>query len=99
MRKFAIVIALMPVLLLGGSGCLSKTKTVKKAPPASLSAADKKKVEAYYIEGVYAYADGDTAKAMAAWKKGLAIDPKHAATRKSMAEAKAKLKAIKQLDK
>ena len=95
-RKF-LIFALLPLLVMGLTACVAKTKVVKKTT-VSLSAAQKKKVEAYYIEGVYAYADGDTVKAMAAWKKGLAIDPHHAPTRKSMAEARAKVKAIKQLE-
>lgn len=95
MKKKFLLFALLPLLVLGLGACVPKAKVVKKT---SLSASQKKKVEAYYIEGVYAYADGDTVKAMKAWKKGLAIDPHHAPTRKSMAEARAKLKAIKQLE-
>jgi Tfp pilus assembly protein PilF len=91
----------LALLVLGAfalAACTPKPKVVKK-PAAARPAADKAKVEAFYIEGVYAYAEGDTAKAMAAWKKALALDPKHAPTLKAMAEAKAKVEAVKKLDK
>lgn len=91
--------ALLVLAALGLAACQPKAKAVKKPRPAAapVSAADARKVEAHYIEGVYAYAEGDTAKAVAAWKKALAIDPRHAPSLKAMAEAKAKMDAVKKL--
>lgn len=98
-RRFALALAVVPLALLGLGACASKPKAVKKPPVATKPAADPAKVEAHYIAGVYAYAEGDTAKAMDAWKKALKLDPKHKPTLKAMAEAKAKLEAVKQLSK
>lgn len=94
MRRLTLCLLPLAALLL--AGCPSKPKTVKK--PAAASPAAKSKAQAFYIEGVYAYAEGDTAKAMAAWKKALALDPRHAPTKKAMAEAKAKIEAVKKLE-
>lgn len=90
-------LALLPLALLSLNACQPKPKPARK-PAAARPAADPAKVQAFYIEGVYAYAEGDTAKAIAAWKKALALDPKHEPSLKAMAEAKAKLKAVKKLD-
>lgn len=99
MRKPALALLLIPAALLL-FGCPPRPKPAPKpAAKAALSSADKKKLEAHYIDGVYAYAEGDTAKAMASWKKALALDPKHGPTLKAMAEARAKLDAVKKLEK
>ena len=90
--------ALLPLLaLLPLTACHSKPKAPKKPSAAARPAVDPAKVEAVYIQGVYAYAEGDTAKAIEAWKKALALDPKHQPSLKAMAEAKAKLEAVKKL--
>lgn len=89
---------LLPWLALSLSGCPKPVVNKPVAKAVSLSAAEKKKVEDHYIAGVYAYAEGDTAKAMSAWKKALALNPKHGPTLKAMAEAKAKLDAVKKLE-
>lgn len=96
-RAAALAFALATLAL---AGCLPKPKPATKKPvAASMSKADAAKAEELYIEGVYAYAEGGTAKAMAAWKKCLALNPKHAAAKKAMAEAQAKLDAVKKLPK
>ena len=94
MRKLAL--ALLPAALLL-AGCPPRPKPEAKPAAKAVSAADKKKAESHYIEGVYAYAEGDTAKAIAAWKKCLGLNPKHAAAKKAMAEAQAKQEAVKKL--
>lgn len=95
MRALAWILA--PLLALSLTGC-PKPAPKPVAKVSTLSAATKKKVEDHYIAGVYAYAEGDTAKAMSAWKKALALNPKHGPTLKAMAEAKAKLDAVKKLE-
>ena len=96
LRAAALAYALATLTL---SGCLTKPKPEAKKPaPVSVSKADAAKAEAFYIEGVYAYAEGSTDKAIAAWKKCLALNPRHSAAKKAMAEAQAKLDAVKKLD-
>lgn len=96
MRKLALALVPAAFLLFG---CPPRPKPTPKPVAKALSSADKKKLEAHYIDGVYAYAEGDTAKAMASWKKALALDPKHGPTLKAMAEARAKMDAVKKLEK
>jgi Tfp pilus assembly protein PilF len=94
MRRIALSLLLPLSLFL--AGC--PPKPAPKPAVKALSAADKKKVEAHYIAGVYAHAEGDTAKAMASWRKALALDPRHGPTRKAMAEARAEAEALKKLE-
>jgi Tfp pilus assembly protein PilF len=96
MKRLALSLLLPLSLFL--AGCPPKPKPAPKPVAKALSAADRQKVEAHYIAGVYAHAEGDSAKAMASWKKALALDPRHAPTRKAMAEAKAQADALKKLE-
>jgi tetratricopeptide (TPR) repeat protein len=80
----------------GAFACKPQVKaTPKKTVAVSASARDQ--AEDLYIQGVYAYADGKTEDAIAAWKKCLKLNPKHAKARKALGEAKAKQKEVEKL--
>ena len=51
-----------------------------------------------YLQGVYAYAAGDTRKALGLWQEALVLDPEHKQAHQAMEEANRKLKAIAELD-
>lgn len=80
---------------LGASACKPQVKAPPK--PVHVSASARDEAEDLYIQGVYAYADGKTEDAIAAWKKCLKLNPKHAKARKALGEAKAKLKEVEKL--
>jgi tetratricopeptide (TPR) repeat protein len=69
------------------------------ARKAKLVRADPEKVNGYYFKGVYAYADGDTERAIDWWEKALNLDPQHRQANQALQEARRKLKAISELDK
>ena len=71
----------------------------RAAKKAKLVRADPEKVNKVYFEGVYAYANGKTRKAIELWEKALVMDPKHQQAQQAVEEARRKLKAITELDK
>jgi len=86
-------------LILALAACAPQ-KAVKKGPPAKvLSEAQRDKVHDYYVQGLYAEAEGKTSKAIELWKKALAIDPQHADTLKELEKARQKQRAVKKLKK
>jgi tetratricopeptide (TPR) repeat protein len=80
---------------LSAAACKPQVKAPPKKVVVSASARDQ--AEDLYIQGVYAYADGKTEDAIAAWKKCLKLNPKHEKARKALAEAKAKQKEVEKL--
>ncbi len=95
MKKLLISFCLALALV----ACVPK-KAVKKGPPAKvLTTAQKEQVHEFYVQGLYAEAEGKTEKAMDLWKKALVINPNHADTLKELEKARQKQRAVKKLKK
>jgi hypothetical protein len=94
---FKRLAACLGVALLMLGGCHSAAK--KTAPVKTVTKAAAAKAEDLYLQGVYAYAAGDTKGAMALWDKALAHNPRHQKTLDAMREARGKMKAVKELKK
>jgi tetratricopeptide (TPR) repeat protein len=65
---------------------LAKSLKAKSVDPAEL--------DEWYYQGVYAYAAGDTTKAMGFWKKVLDADPGHRLANEAVNRANRRLKAL-----
>lgn len=96
MRRKLLLASALAFLALGALACAPKPAV--KAPKASVSKSQRSQAQKVYLEGAYLYAEGDTDKAIAAFKKALSIDPGHVQARTALKEALAKKKAIKALD-
>jgi tetratricopeptide (TPR) repeat protein len=70
----------------------------KKPAPAGATT-DSAKVRETYLRGIYAYAAGDTLRAVEAWKEVLKLEPGHLQARDAMDEANRKLAALERLKK
>jgi tetratricopeptide (TPR) repeat protein len=66
----------------------------KNAESAKAKALNPAELDEWYYQGVYAYAAGDTAKAMGFWKKVLEADPNHPLAQEAVKRANKRLKAL-----
>jgi tetratricopeptide (TPR) repeat protein len=82
------------VLELEPGNAEAQTEARRLAKAVKAKNVDPAEMDEWYYQGVYAYAAGDTAKAMTFWKKVLAEDPNHRLALEAVNRANKRLKAL-----